>query len=111
TQKAAQQMAQLPAMARNVSRVVKKTPAICGGMRRLALLASRCGTENYPQGESNPCFRTENPESWATRRWGPENPAKLVQCGGDCQESRCGRMPLLLRRPFVDASCLVRYRN
>ncbi len=26
----------------------------------------------YPQGDSNPCFRTENPESWASRRWGPE---------------------------------------
>lgn len=24
----------------------------------------------YPQGESNPCLRTENPMSWATRRWG-----------------------------------------
>ena len=25
---------------------------------------------NYPHGESNPGFRTENPTSWATRRWG-----------------------------------------
>ena len=25
----------------------------------------------YPLGESNPCFRTENPASWATRRRGP----------------------------------------
>ncbi len=24
----------------------------------------------YPHGESNPGFRTENPTSWATRRWG-----------------------------------------
>lgn len=24
----------------------------------------------YPQGDSNPCCRTENPESWASRRWG-----------------------------------------
>lgn len=28
-------------------------------------------SREYPQGESNPCCRTENPESWATRRWGP----------------------------------------
>ena len=26
--------------------------------------------EEYPVGESNPCCRTENPESWATRRTG-----------------------------------------
>ncbi len=25
---------------------------------------------NYPQGDSNPCFRDENPMSWASRRWG-----------------------------------------
>ena len=24
----------------------------------------------YPQGDLNPCYRTENPGSWATRRWG-----------------------------------------
>ena len=29
----------------------------------------RTGLE-YPHGESNPGFRTENPTSWATRRWG-----------------------------------------
>jgi hypothetical protein len=23
-----------------------------------------------PQGDSNPCYRNENPESWASRRWG-----------------------------------------
>lgn len=27
-------------------------------------------TARYPHGESNPGFRTENPTSWATRRWG-----------------------------------------
>ena len=27
-------------------------------------------SEGYPHGESNPGFRTENPTSWATRRWG-----------------------------------------
>ena len=26
----------------------------------------------YPLGESNPCSRTENPMSWATRRRGPD---------------------------------------
>jgi integrase len=30
------------------------------------------GGEPYPHGESNPGFRTENPTSWATRRWGRE---------------------------------------
>ena len=28
------------------------------------------GFKRYPHGESNPGFRTENPTSWATRRWG-----------------------------------------
>src|SRR5262245_55925661 len=28
-------------------------------------------SREYPLGESNPCCRTENPESWATRRRGP----------------------------------------
>ena len=27
--------------------------------------------DEYPLGESNPCLRTENPMSWATRRRGP----------------------------------------
>ncbi len=31
----------------------------------------------YPQGDSNPCYRTENPGSWATRRWG-----RAVKIGG-----------------------------
>lgn len=35
---------------------------------------TRCnpsGLRQYPLGESNPCSRTENPMSWATRRRGP----------------------------------------
>src|SRR5262249_15671020 len=38
---------------------------------RKARRCERVRVNLYPQGESNPCFRTENPESWATRRWGP----------------------------------------
>lgn len=33
----------------------------------------------HPHGESNPGFRTENPTSWATRRWGP---CKFFLAGG-----------------------------
>jgi len=32
--------------------------------------ASSCDKHEYPLGESNPCLRTENPMSWATRRRG-----------------------------------------
>ncbi len=32
--------------------------------------AAQVRLKKYPQGESNPCFRAENPTSWATRRWG-----------------------------------------
>ncbi len=30
----------------------------------------RRGSAKYPQGDSNPCHWTENPVSWAARRWG-----------------------------------------
>ena len=42
-----------------------KSPA-CQRMAPPAIKASG----QYPLGESNPCFRTENPTSWATRRRG-----------------------------------------
>ena len=44
-----------------------KTGQFCCLMR---LRATRCQTAKYPLGESNPCLRTENPMSWATRRRG-----------------------------------------
>jgi integrase len=42
------------------------------------------GGEQYPHGESNPGFRTENPTSWATRRWGRETNNFTGQ-NADCQ--------------------------
>ena len=33
----------------------------------------------YPHGESNPGFRTENPTSWATRRWGRLDNGPLIE--------------------------------
>src|SRR4029078_3950999 len=36
----------------------------------LSLRVANCQVKGYPHGESNPGFRTENPTSWATRRWG-----------------------------------------
>ena len=35
------------------------------------LCSGSINLKQYPHGESNPGFRTENPTSWATRRWGP----------------------------------------
>jgi hypothetical protein len=47
----------------------------------------------YPQGESNPCFRTENPESWATRRWGPMASGQSSQFQGRLSRSRTAVVP------------------
>ena len=43
--------------------------AVSCGHIRVSVCHKR--TYEYPLGESNPCFRTENPTSWATRRRGP----------------------------------------
>ena len=45
------------------SRMQKKKQPYPPRLRRIRLF-------KYPHGESNPGFRTENPTSWATRRWG-----------------------------------------
>ena len=39
----------------------------------MRLPATHCQVTQYPLGESNPCLRTENPMSWATRRRGQSN--------------------------------------
>src|SRR5262245_42923425 len=46
----------------------------------------------YPQGESNPCFRTENPESWATRRWGPMATGHSSQFPGGLSRRRAASL-------------------
>ena len=48
----------------------------------------------HPQGESNPRCRTENPESWATRRWGQTSFAE------DLNTIDCFNLTLL-SHPFV----------
>lgn len=46
----------------------------------------------YPHGESNPGFRTENPTSWATRRWGRVAATDFSGAGRHCQHisAACG---------------------
>ena len=43
----------------------------------------------YPLGESNPCFRTENPTSWATRRRGHKGRTTPPSEPRASQESKC----------------------
>ena len=58
----------------------RKNPRKCGfpGVWRRRPICTR-----YPVGESNPCYRPENPASWATRRTGRSG---TVQCNasGKC---------------------------
>lgn len=37
--------------------------------------------DQYPLGDSNPCYRTENPGSWATRRRGLSGSAIMAIAG------------------------------
>ena len=46
---------------------------------RVLRFSRRFRSAKHPHGESNPGFRTENPTSWATRRWGP---CKFFLAGG-----------------------------
>ncbi len=61
--------ASLPAWPRpfHNRRQTEKEPAVSpASAKDTAVMAA----SRYPHGESNPGFRTENPTSWATRRWG-----------------------------------------
>ncbi len=52
--------------------------AVPPGRKKVATL--RVATGEYPQPDLNRCYRTENPGSWAARRWG-----RLGSIGRRCQ--------------------------
>ncbi len=51
--------------------------------------------EKYPHGESNPGFRTENPTSWATRRWGQNDLARPDAARHQIGAAAAGRPSIL----------------
>ncbi len=66
-QKAQQQAA---APTRTESQETKNARENRANRNVVRLTATPCDDDKYPLGESNPCCRIENPESWATRRRG-----------------------------------------
>jgi len=70
-EKVAQKPAHHPALLDRTESQETQKALVAKGLERLSKARDGSnGLSQYPLGESNPCLRTENPMSWATRRRG-----------------------------------------
>lgn len=85
------------------SRQAKKKSSYLSRLRETRAL-------QYPHGESNPGFRTENPTSWATRRWGRDACELLTARPRVSSHGCCGKGLFLREKPspLVDRRAVAR---